>query len=58
MEVPLAVKVAVVLVCHADLMPDPGAKTSRQVPTLENQARASLISVAPTVSAAGVLAGE
>jgi hypothetical protein len=36
----------------------PGAKMSRQVPKLENVARASALSVAPTVIAFGVAAGE
>ena len=39
-------------------MPDPGAKMSTQVPQLEYDARASFISVAPTVSALAVLAGD
>src|SRR5690606_12855043 len=36
----------------------PGAKMSRQVPQLENDARWSLICVAPAVIAAGTSAGE
>ena len=36
----------------------PGAKMSRQVPKLENEARASVFVVAPTVLAAATRAGE
>jgi len=32
MDVRLMVFVAVLLVCHAEVMPEPGAKMSRQVP--------------------------
>jgi len=58
MDVPLMVFVAVLLVCHAEVMPEPGAKMSRQVPWLENDDRASDDVVAPTVSAAATRAGE
>lgn len=57
-DVPLAVRVAVLLVYHAEGMFTPGAKMSRQLPKLENDARASLVPVAPTVIADGVRAGE
>jgi hypothetical protein len=57
MDVPLMVLVAVSLVNQAEVMFTPGAKLSRQVPKLEKDARLSLMSVAPTVMAAGVLAG-
>src|SRR3981081_3741818 len=39
-------------------MPTPGAKMSRQVPKLENEALASFCWVAPTVIAVGTRAGE
>lgn len=39
-------------------MSSPGANRSRQVPTLENVDRASLIRVEPTVIAAVTRAGE
>jgi hypothetical protein len=35
MEVPLMVLIAVALVCHADVMLEPGANTSTQLPKLE-----------------------
>src|SRR5262245_45497287 len=57
-EVPLIVFVAVSLVIQAEVMLTPGAKMSRQVPKFENEARWSLISVAPTVMAAATRAGE
>ncbi len=50
--------VAVSLVFQAEVMPEPGAKTSRQVPKFENEERASVLVVAPTVSAAATRAGE
>src|SRR5437764_648479 len=58
MDVPLIVFVAVVLPIHADVMPTPGALKSTHVPKLENDAKASLIVVAPTVSALGALLGD
>lgn len=58
MDVPLIVLVAVSPVAHADVMETPGAKRSRQVPKFENEARASLLSVAPTVMASAVRLGE
>src|SRR5262249_55567475 len=57
-EVPLIVLVAVSLVFHDEVMFTPGAKMSVQVPKLENDARASLMSVAFTVIAAATRAGE
>ena len=50
--------VAVSLVRQADVMLDPGAKRSTQVPTLEKDDRASLLVVEPTVTPVGVEAGE
>jgi hypothetical protein len=50
--------VAVSLVLHAEVMLDPGAKMSRQLPKLENDERASELVVAPTVTAAATRAGE
>ena len=52
-EVPLMVLVAVLLVCHAEVMVEPGAKMSRQVPKLENEERASDDVVEPTVIGVG-----
>src|SRR6266542_3314128 len=49
--------VAVSLVIQDEVMLTPGAKMSTQVPKLENEARLSLMSVAPTVIAAGTRAG-
>jgi hypothetical protein len=57
-DVPLIVFVAVLLVDHADVIELPGANTSRQLPKFEYDARASLLVVAPTVSAALTRAGE
>src|SRR5438132_1428002 len=57
-EVPLIVLVAVSLVFQDDVMPCPGAKMSTQVPKLENEARASVLVVAPTVIAWATRAGE
>src|SRR6266508_754269 len=48
---------AVSLVIQDEVMLTPGAKMSTQVPKLENEARLSLMSVAPTVIAAGTRAG-
>src|SRR5215212_3629092 len=50
-DVPEIVLVAVSLVRHDDVMLLPGAKISRHVPKLENEARPSLMVVAPTVIA-------
>ena len=57
-EVPLMVLVAVVLVYQAEVIDEPGAKMSRQVPKLENDERASVLVVEPTVIADGARAGE
>src|SRR5690606_23389338 len=43
---------------HADVMFEPGAKMSRQLPTLEKSDRASVLVVDPTVMASGVRAGD
>src|SRR5262245_61056389 len=58
MDVPLMVLVAVLLVAQADVMLEPGAKMSRQVPKFENEDRASVLVVEPTVMAAPTRAGE
>jgi hypothetical protein len=58
MEVPLIVFVAVSLVFQADVMLEPGAKRSRQDPKFENDDRASVFVVLPTVSACVTRAGE
>ena len=58
MDVPLIVFVAVSLVFHDEVMLDPGAKMSTQVPKLENDERASLVVVEPTVIAEATRAGE
>lgn len=58
-DVPLMVLVAVVDVCHAEVMPLPGAKRSRHEPKFEYEARASVVVVAPTVRAEfTLLAGD
>ena len=57
-EVPEIVLVAVSLVFHDDVMLLPGAKMSTQVPKFENEERASVVVVEPTVSALGTSAGE
>ncbi len=58
MDVPLIVFVAVVPVYQADVMLEPGANRSRQVPKFENDERASVLVVAPTVTAAATRDGE
>src|SRR2546423_9634004 len=58
MEVPEIVFVAVSLVFQDEVMLEPGAKISRQVPTLENDERASVLVVEPTVIAAATRAGD
>src|SRR3954464_15575924 len=50
--------VAVVDVYHADVMFWPGANRSRHVPTFENEARASVFVVAPTISASVTREGD
>ena len=57
-EVPLIVFVAVSLVIHAEVMLEPGAKMSRHVPKFENDERASVLVVEPTVFAAATRAGD
>jgi len=52
------VLVAVSLVDQVDLMEEPGAKMSTQVPKLEKEERASVLVVEPTVMALGTRAGE
>src|SRR3989441_11045162 len=58
MDVPLMVLVARSPVSQSDVVFTPGAKISTHGPKLENDAMLSLMSVAPTVSASGALAGE
>jgi hypothetical protein len=50
-DVPDKIWVELELVCHADLMSDPGANRSRHEPKFEYDARASVRVVAPTVNA-------
>jgi hypothetical protein len=50
--------VAVSLVFQDEVMLLPGAKRSRHVPKLENDARASVLVVAPIVFADATRAGE
>lgn len=57
-DVPLIVLVAVSLVFQAEVIDEPGAKMSRQVPMLENEDRASVLVVEPTVIASVTRAGE
>ena len=57
-DVPEMVFVAVSLVRQAEVMLLPGAKMSTQVPKFENEERASLVVVEPTVIAFAVRAGE
>src|SRR5829696_4420252 len=56
-DVPLIVLVAVSLVFQDEVMLTPGAKMSVQVPKLENEALASLLSEALTVIASATRAG-
>jgi hypothetical protein len=56
-DVPLMVFVAVSLVFHDDVMLEPGAKMSTHVPKFENDDRASVRVVEPTVIAAPTRAG-
>ena len=55
---PLIVFVAVSLVLQAEVMLEPGAKMSTHVPKLENEERASVLVVAPTVTALATRAGD
>jgi len=57
-EVPEIVFVAVSLVFQDEVMLEPGAKTSTHVPKFENDERASVLVVDPTVIALGSRAGE
>ena len=50
--------VAVSLVLQAEVMLEPGAKMSTHVPKLENEERASVLVVDPTVTALGTRAGD
>jgi len=52
------VAVALLLVNHEDRMLEPGAKMSTTLPKLENDDRASLEVVAPTVMASPTRAGD
>ena len=54
---PLIVFVALSEPIHADVMLEPGANRSRHVPQFENEERASVEVVAPSVIAFGVRAG-
>src|ERR1041385_248768 len=57
-DVPEIVFVAVSLVFQDDVMLLPGAQMSTHVPKFENEARASVIVVAPTVIALATSAGD
>src|SRR2546429_53293 len=57
-DVPLIVLVAVSLVFHADRIEEPGANTSTTLPKFENDERASVVVVAPTVIASVTRAGD
>ena len=57
-DVPEIVLVAVSLVFHDEVMLLPGAKMSTHVPKFENEERASVMVVEPTVIALAVRAGE
>ena len=57
-DVPEIVFVAVSLVFHDEVMLLPGAKMSTQVPKFENDERASVVVVEPTVIALGSRDGE
>ena len=57
-DVPEIVLVAVSLVFHDDVMLLPGAKISRHVPKFENDERASVVVVEPTVIAVATRAGD
>src|SRR4051794_17745913 len=57
-DVPLMVLVAVVDVYHDDVMLEPGANRSTHGPMFENDERASVEVVDPTVSAFGTRDGE
>ena len=57
-EVPLMVLVAVVEVCQADVIDEPGAYTCAQLPQFENDDLASLLVELMTLVTADALAGE
>ena len=57
-DVPLIVAVAVLLVDHAEVMLEPGAKMSTTLPKFENDDRASVLVLDPTVIASATRAGE
>src|SRR6185295_13353663 len=57
-EVPLNVAVAVSELNHEDRIPEPGAKRSKHVPKFENEDRASVVVVEPTVMAFAARAGD
>src|SRR6476469_4635985 len=57
-DVPLNTFVCVSLPLYDDVIDWPSAKMSTQVPNFENDARASVLVVAPTVIACGVRAGD
>ena len=57
-EVPLSVAVAVSDENHDDKIPEPGANRSRHVPKFENDERASVVVVEPTVIAFAARAGD
>lgn len=57
-EVPEIVLVPVSLVLEAEVMPEPGANKSTHVPKFENDERASVLVVDPTVIALSTRAGE
>lgn len=57
-EVPEMVFVAASPVAHADVILEPGAKMSTHVPKFENDERASVMVVEPTVMAFGARAGD
>ncbi len=52
------VLVAVLLVFQAEVIDEPGAKMSRQVPQFDSLRRVSLSNSEPTVIASATLAGE
>ena len=58
MLVPLNDAVCVSLPLYVEMMPEPGAKMSRQAPKFEYEARASFDPVAPTVNAEATRAGD
>jgi hypothetical protein len=57
-DVPDKDRIALEDVLHADTMLTPGAKTSKQAPKFENDARTSVLPIAPTVIALDSEAGE